>query len=895
MNGNFYTVNKMTNNIESQEYFPIQQSISNNNNIFANTLSKENIDEYDGIEEVPEKKDYYPQNQNNYRLNGNSFFLFNNKINNGLNSNTFQNYSFNNTYSSGNILNRANSSEIVLPKPRNELILDNSNLYQTQNLFNKRNVSEDKFTPIRQTQSKYSSLSENKYHFMNRINLNPKFGFTNFTDNNNTRINYAPIDVTKSFNNLNINGITIPININNLNNSGENIYTYENNVKNTYSNLYTNQGKNGTYIYGINNVQNNNNERGNRFLNNKLTSNYSYNTINYGTLQNSFLQKMNPVIVNKPMNNNIISNFDIVNNNTFEAKKSAPIINTQYYKKIQNFNNLNNNNTINNDLVENQRLTVAHKNINKNKSPFIVTKIQKKEPEIAKVTKISSIHTTVKNNDFNNINNNMNNLGNNNINLNPINKTMTSFNPINNNINPIKNSNQFIINNMNIILNNKRPITNKKVNQNKKTNNIPKTNKKINKTQNKIVNQPPNVLINQELNINTSPQKINPKLASNYKTGTNTILTHYNFNINNQNQFINQTNNNNEKNNDNKNDDEKSQPDIPKEKKDESLPKENANRGIDVRYNDFDGSGLVKNYGGVTRPGKDVAGKIKTNQDAIVCLTNINNIKNFNMFGVLDGHGPDGHFVSEFMSDFIPSKLINNPEIKALSDCEEIYKKYKENNCKIITQAFLDADKQLEKVQFDALESGTTCCLIIHIGKHIMCANTGDSRALVVFDSSNNPNPKNLDYLREEPLSIDYKPDLPEESERIIMAGGVVEPMTDEFGQGVGPLRVWAKNEDYPGLAMSRSIGDLRGKAVGVIPDPGILEYDINNSTRFVIACSDGVWEYFDNDTVKDFGKKFYLDNNASGYCHNLVGQAYNEWEKNDQFVDDISAVVAFF
>ena len=465
MNDNFYTVKKMTNNIENQDYLPPQQNISYNSNIFTNTLSKENIDEFDGIEEVPEKKDYYPQNKNNYGLNGNGFFLFNNKSNNGLNTNTIQSYSFNNTFSFGNSINRPNSSEIFIPKQKHELILDNSNLYQSQNLFNKRNVSEDKFTPIKQTQSKYSSLSENKYHFMNRINLNPKYGFTNFLENNNTRINYTPIDVTKSFNNLNINDVTISNqNINNIYNSPGNIYSYDNNVNTTqmYSNLninpYPTQGNKDAYVYGINNIQKNNNVRANRFLNNKITSNYSYNTINYDSSQNQMLRKMNLLRINKPMNNNIISNFDILNNNTFQAKKSSPIINTQYSNNIQNYSNLNNKNIMNNDL-ENQRLTIAYKNINSNKSPFIVTKIQKKEPEIATVTKISSVHTKIMNNDFNNNNNN---------NLNQINKTITSFNHVNNNINPIKNNNQFIINNMNVILNNKRPITNKKVNQKKK-------------------------------------------------------------------------------------------------------------------------------------------------------------------------------------------------------------------------------------------------------------------------------------------------------------------------------------------------------------------------------------------------------------------------------------------
>jgi hypothetical protein len=36
-----------------------------------------------------------------------------------------------------------------------------------------------------------------------------------------------------------------------------------------------------------------------------------------------------------------------------------------------------------------------------------------------------------------------------------------------------------------------------------------------------------------------------------------------------------------------------------------------------------------------------------------------------------------------------------------------------------------------------------------------------------------------------------------------------------------GPMRVWVKNEKYPGIAMSRSIGDLIAQTVGVCFKPG--------------------------------------------------------------------------
>jgi hypothetical protein len=49
------------------------------------------------------------------------------------------------------------------------------------------------------------------------------------------------------------------------------------------------------------------------------------------------------------------------------------------------------------------------------------------------------------------------------------------------------------------------------------------------------------------------------------------------------------------------------------------------------------------------------------------------------------------------------------------------------------------------------------------------------------------------------------------------------------------------------------------------------------------------------NQTVMDLGKKYFLKNDASAYCHELVSQALLEWETNDDIVDDITAVVAFF
>ena len=57
-------------------------------------------------------------------------------------------------------------------------------------------------------------------------------------------------------------------------------------------------------------------------------------------------------------------------------------------------------------------------------------------------------------------------------------------------------------------------------------------------------------------------------------------------------------------------------------------------------------------------------------------------------------------------------------------------------------------------------------------------------------------------------LSKDHKPNLPEEKVRIEASGGMVDSYHSATGQQLGPHRVWVKGQPYPGLAMSRSLGD---------------------------------------------------------------------------------------
>ena len=298
----------------------------------------------------------------------------------------------------------------------------------------------------------------------------------------------------------------------------------------------------------------------------------------------------------------------------------------------------------------------------------------------------------------------------------------------------------------------------------------------------------------------------------------------------------------------------------------------------------------------LTKAGLDGNGQEKTDQDTPMLYLSVADIEGFNIFGVLDGHGNYGHFVSQFCRDYFMNKMKEYAEsimyITQSISAEDVYLNLKQNNYSYIVELFMNIDNELSAQSdiFDCNMSGTTCNLIFQFNTHLVCFNVGDSRSILIEESSDNTN----QIIRA--LSIDHKPDIPEELMRIKENGGMVDQIQDLYGNKLGPNRVFKEGCVYPGLAMSRSLGDFQAKECGVIPTPEIIEYEINLNTKYFVVCSDGVWEFLTNENVRDIGNKYYYNNNdVVGFCNELVNIAVNVWGEREKARDDITVVAVFF
>jgi serine/threonine protein phosphatase PrpC len=304
-------------------------------------------------------------------------------------------------------------------------------------------------------------------------------------------------------------------------------------------------------------------------------------------------------------------------------------------------------------------------------------------------------------------------------------------------------------------------------------------------------------------------------------------------------------------------------------------------------------------YATFSKKGTNEDGKEKEyNQDSSIILNNVCEIDNYCIYGIMDGHGSNGHLASNFVKEKI-EEYFNNRNIykskklnKTSSSIEvnlsnKMYENLRSNDYEIIRNFYKKVNDELYNTKFDVHFSGTTCVLVFRIGKKLICSNVGDSRAVLIKEIKG-LNDNNYEFIA---LSHDHKPEKKEERERIEKLGGEVdqEYLTGTENKPIGPFRVWNKGCDYPGLAISRSLGDKIAELIGVICDPEILEFDLDDNCKYIIMGSDGLFDYLPNKDIMDIAGSYLIKNYSEMASIVVVEKASKLFSEKEKRIDDIT------
>ncbi|KAG8641471.1 probable protein phosphatase 2C 52 [Manihot esculenta] len=297
-------------------------------------------------------------------------------------------------------------------------------------------------------------------------------------------------------------------------------------------------------------------------------------------------------------------------------------------------------------------------------------------------------------------------------------------------------------------------------------------------------------------------------------------------------------------------------------------------------------------------------GRKGINQDAMIVWEDFMS-EDMTFCGVFDGHGPHGHLVARKVRDALPIKLLSflhSNQSKQNGSGQTCFKGNSKKSDVLDSEkdgptedklnsawreAFLKSYKAMDKElrshpNLDCFCSGSTAVTIVKQGSNLFMGYIGDSRAIMGSKDNN-------DSMVAIQLTVDLKPDLPREAERIKRCKGRVFALQDE----PEVPRVWLPFDDAPGLAMARAFGDFCLKEYGVISIPEFSHRLLTEKDQFIVLASDGVWDVLSNEEVVEIVSSAPTRSSAARI---LVDSAAREWKlKYPTSKMDDCAVVCLF
>mmetsp|Transcript_22661 Transcript_22661/g.72913 ORF Transcript_22661/g.72913 Transcript_22661/m.72913 type:complete len:371 (+) Transcript_22661:113-1225(+) len=278
---------------------------------------------------------------------------------------------------------------------------------------------------------------------------------------------------------------------------------------------------------------------------------------------------------------------------------------------------------------------------------------------------------------------------------------------------------------------------------------------------------------------------------------------------------------------------------------------------------------VVSTYAGVCKKGYAPYNPRKKNQDSIVMQEHEET--GALLLAALDGHGEAGDLVSQFFRDRLTKYIFSSRDFPS-------------DPCRAMATALATIEAEiLEDTSIDTEFSGTTAVVACIKDSELFVANVGDSRIILGTEESEG-------VWKAVPVSRDHKPDLPDERARIEATGGRVFAV--EYDDGIdGPARVWLAHMDIPGLAMSRSLGDVVAHTAGVSSEPEVHHVKLTAKDKVLVLGSDGLWEFIENAEVIGVAQRH---TEPMKCVKQLADEAYQRWMAEEQVVDDTTVIVAF-
>jgi serine/threonine protein phosphatase PrpC len=297
--------------------------------------------------------------------------------------------------------------------------------------------------------------------------------------------------------------------------------------------------------------------------------------------------------------------------------------------------------------------------------------------------------------------------------------------------------------------------------------------------------------------------------------------------------------------------------------------------GIEVAFEDIS----------INVAGCGIQGVRQTMEDEHI-IQRIPNLESHILLGIFDGHS--GAAASRFAKENIIECLMHTTQFN--SYCEALKTNDAEADIQLLKEALEDAFLSLDSLMrtSDTIGyEGCTAVVCVITPSFYVCANAGDSRCVLGrITETDLMEPTSLKRSLSLDLSLDHKPEIIAEKNRIEFAGGYVEK--DDDVHRVNGI-----------LSVSRGFGDFDMKGnVDLTPAQQLISCfpEVTTTTRnehddFIILGCDGLWDITSSETCTAKVRELVAVYGETSM--KLVVEEILDWALQMNSTDNVTVVIA--
>lgn len=254
-----------------------------------------------------------------------------------------------------------------------------------------------------------------------------------------------------------------------------------------------------------------------------------------------------------------------------------------------------------------------------------------------------------------------------------------------------------------------------------------------------------------------------------------------------------------------------------------------------------------------------------TQEDRLVLIPDFQNTDT-SFCGVFDGTVGDD--ASEFISKNITKYLCETDEIRDVENGIFSHETIDSTSIDMastkirsaLRKAFINSDQALISMCTEKkLHYASSTGVVVFLRQNLLSvAHVGDSKACIAKVQGNEIQP--------EWLTVDHKPNMPQELKRIEQCGGSLAWLhgNKPYIRGGDFFRRQALGEHPKQLNYSRAFGGKDLKMFGLSAEPDISHFELSEDDKLILIASDGLWDVVNPRTACEIAIKAHREGRSA-------------------------------